>query len=539
MTRLAAYLDNARQCRSVDRHGFRCADMNASATGGSTLICSGVMRCQGSSALGVKHSTTECRIPQLWSNCCVEPETPAATNPGRNRGGPRQRARKGRRLGRWTLLDRLGSGGNGDVYAARRDDGTTAAFKILRNPDHRERMGRFRQEVEFLRRDPDRRGVLGILDSDLEPNTGPPWYAMPMAVLLSNALGPDPTVEAVVDAFIEYSSTLAALHAEGTGHRDLKPDNLFQLDEDWVIGDFGLVQHPDTEPLTKAGKRLGPIDFMAPEMRSNADSADAGPADVYSLAKTLWVVLTGTTMPLPGPHRPDDEAYALVNRIDHPWAALLDSLLRRATLHAPLSRLTMDAVHAELSALKSIGAAATQATDLDELAATLRRYAEPQQQRMSSAAALEQRLNQSSSTFHDVLHSAYVRLEVLLSGWRQNRRSDESAIAYRLLEPSHWPHKGQRGREDEFSVDHPTDAAKTIIVKLSVAVRLKVDGETLAVAGGVTVQDYVATEPEWLRSVAQEVPMTSSLEARIVDDLRLAYAEGVDAALRHATAALQ
>ena len=138
-----------------------------------------------------------------------------------------------------------------------------------------------------------------------------------------------------------------------------------------------------------------------------------------------------------------------------------------------------------------------------------------------------------------MLHGACARVEVLLSGWRQNRRSDESAIAYRLLEPSHWPHKGQRGREDEFSVDHPSDAAKTIVIKLSVAVRLKADGETLAIAGGVTFQDYIATDSDWLRAVVQEVPMTSSLEARVVDTLRQAYAEGVDAALRRATAALQ
>jgi len=199
----------------------------------------------------------------------------------------------------------------------------------------------------------------------------------------------------------------------------------------------------------------------------------------------------------------------------------------------------MSAMHAELAALASSRAAASEATDIDELAATLRRYAEPQQQRMGSAAALDQRLNQSSSIFHDVLHGAYTRVEVLLSGWRQNRRSDESAVAYRLLEPSHWPHKGQRGREDEFSVDHPTDAAKTIIIKLSVAVRLRADGETLAIAGGVTFQDYIATESEWLRSVVREAPMTSSLEARVVDDLREAYFDGLDAALRRAAAALQ
>jgi len=42
---------------------------------------------------------------------------------------------------------------------------------------------------------------------------------------------------------------------------------------------------------------------MAPEMRRDADRADPGPADVWALAKTLWVLLTNEAPPQPGTHQ--------------------------------------------------------------------------------------------------------------------------------------------------------------------------------------------------------------------------------------------
>jgi serine/threonine protein kinase len=94
-------------------------------------------------------------------------------------------------------------------------------------------------------------------------------------------------------------------------HRDIKPDNLYELEGTYLVGDFGLVTYPEKSPVTRHGRKLGPIDFMAPEMWGSADTADAEKADVWSLAKTMWVFLIGDPLPLPGPHRIDDEAYSL------------------------------------------------------------------------------------------------------------------------------------------------------------------------------------------------------------------------------------
>ena len=68
------------------------------------------------------------------------------------------------------------------------------------------------------------------------------------------ALGEAPEFARVVDAIGHIANTLARLAAEGVadpdlgqGHRDIKPENLFQLNGEWVIGDFGLVKYPTPE----------------------------------------------------------------------------------------------------------------------------------------------------------------------------------------------------------------------------------------------------------------------------------------------------
>ena len=136
-------------------------------------------------------------------------------------------------------------------------------------------------------------------------------------------------------------------------HRDIKPDNLFILDGEPVIGDFGLVMYPDKEPRTEHGRKLGPVDYMAPEMRSNADTAKGEPADTWALAKTLWVLLADEDCPLPGPHIPSEPACALSQRLDFTWANELDSLIERSTRMNPQERDSLEAFCAELRACLS------------------------------------------------------------------------------------------------------------------------------------------------------------------------------------------
>jgi hypothetical protein len=176
------------------------------------------------------------------------------------------------------------------------------------------------------------------------------WYAMRLVRPVREALGADPPIETVVTACRRFATTLVELAAQGTHHRDVKPDNLFEDRGEYLVGDFGLVFYPDKTPITRHGRRVGPVDYMAPEMRDAADTADAEKADVWSLGKTLWVLLTEADLPQPGPHRIDDDAYALALRLEHSRVRELDLLLERMTRIDPVVRPSMAKVRDELAA---------------------------------------------------------------------------------------------------------------------------------------------------------------------------------------------
>lgn len=255
--------------------------------------------------------------------------------------------------GNWRILSKINGGGNGEVYRCQGPDGTLAAIKILkRGHDRRgDRMPRFRNEIRFLIERKNYPGVLPMLDHALpdDPNE-PSWYVMPIAIPLQEALGQAPQFSAVIDAIGRIAHTLANLAADGIeGHRDIKPDNLLQLGGQPVIGDFGLVKYPEQETGTRQGQPLGPADFMAPEMRRKADTANAQLADVYSLAKTLWVLAAGERYPPPGQLHRDRHELRLSSRVDDRRAALLDSLIEECTSHEPTARPTMADLAKELT----------------------------------------------------------------------------------------------------------------------------------------------------------------------------------------------
>jgi len=254
------------------------------------------------------------------------------------------------KLGGWRLVAPLGKGGNGEVWRCVGPDGVSAAIKALLKQGDRERLGRFRNEIGFLLEQGRRPGVVPIIDHDLS-GTGRVWYVMPLATPIRTALGLKPSPQQVVAALAAIAQTLASLAEQEISHRDLKPDNLFHLNGVWSVGDFGLVKYPAGEPLTRHGRRLGPIDYMAPEMRESPDTADGELADVYSIAKTLWVLLAGSNLPFPGQHRADDEICRLTARLDYRWAPQLDLLIERCTANDPSMRPRIREVADELDAV--------------------------------------------------------------------------------------------------------------------------------------------------------------------------------------------
>jgi serine/threonine protein kinase len=265
--------------------------------------------------------------------------------------------RRDQLFGRWRLMHFLGEGGNGFVWLAQDSDGNQVAIKVLSKLEGRSSKvyERFKLEVEVVHKHQDIGGILPIIDAYLpeEICDTSPWYAMPVAQPLASFLEVK-NIEDIVKGIIGVGETLSDLHDRGVSHRDIKPDNILVLENRFCLADFGLVDFPDKAGLTSTGEQIGAKWTIAPEMKRYGNEADGRCADVYSLAKTLWILLTGVKLGFDGQYNP-----ASVNSLSRfklafpegPMYSLkesppvylgsLEGLLRESTNDNPSERPTM------------------------------------------------------------------------------------------------------------------------------------------------------------------------------------------------------
>jgi serine/threonine protein kinase len=196
-------------------------------------------------------------------------------------------------LGPYRLQERLGEGGMGVVHLARDPEGRRVAIKVLRNgytdPNARRRLIR---EVETMRRvrSP---YVAEVLDADVTgefPYIVTRYVAGPTLEQLVRHQGPmSPSgVQRLARGLAE---ALAAIHAAGVVHRDLKPGNVMLSDDRPVVIDFGIAQAPEATRLTQTGLVMGTPGYLAPEVIEGQPSSPA--SDIHAWGATVAFAATG------------------------------------------------------------------------------------------------------------------------------------------------------------------------------------------------------------------------------------------------------
>lgn len=235
----------------------------------------------------------------------------------------------------------LGSGGNGDVRRATCvEDGMPVALKCLHKnaQEDNEKRLRFKDEIEtMLQAGKKVTGIIPILDYSISAC----WYVMPIADSIDNHLG---NINEIINGVLQIAETLVEIHEMGLSHRDIKPANMLYYENRWVLCDFGLVDIPDNpNNLTKNTKRIGAVRTIAPEMSRFPKDADGKKADVYSLAKSLWMLLTKNSDSFEGHYVVIDDSISLHN-YDHLkkyHLVEIDELLDNATKNDPDERPNM------------------------------------------------------------------------------------------------------------------------------------------------------------------------------------------------------
>lgn len=209
--------------------------------------------------------------------------------------------------GRYELIRKLGAGGMGEVYEARRRDlGDRVALKLLHEDEGAdpELRARFLREARTLAQVASPH-VVRIVDFQANPGEVA-FLAMEYlqgqnAGELLRLRGPFSARE-VLPLAKQMFAGLAAVHMLGLVHRDIKPQNLMIVDGGPLgpilkIVDFGLAKDTSSgeRPLTDHATILGTPSYMAPEQVGGNATIDAR-ADIYGAAATFIALATGKTL---------------------------------------------------------------------------------------------------------------------------------------------------------------------------------------------------------------------------------------------------
>ncbi|WP_406148958.1 serine/threonine-protein kinase [Streptomyces anulatus] len=207
--------------------------------------------------------------------------------------------------GRFTLVERLGSGGMGMVWRAR-DEALhrDVALKEVRPPDPalaeydpegaRTLRARVLREARALAR-VDHPNVVTVHHIVDPGEDGYPWIVMELVAGSSLhdrlAAGPMEPAEAA-ELGRGILSALRAAHTSGIQHRDVKPANvLLRADGRPVLTDFGIAAIRESTSLTMTGALIGSPDYIAPE-RIRGTEGDPS-SDLWSLGMMLYVAVEG------------------------------------------------------------------------------------------------------------------------------------------------------------------------------------------------------------------------------------------------------
>jgi eukaryotic-like serine/threonine-protein kinase len=214
----------------------------------------------------------------------------------------------GARIGRYTLIERIGEGGFGVVYLAEQEEPVRrrVALKIIKlGMDTRAFVARFEAERQALAM-MEHPNIARVLDGGATA-TGRPYFVMevvpgsPITVFCRERRLP---LRARLELFMQVCRAVHHAHQKGIIHRDLKPSNiLITLDDDRPLAkviDFGIAKATQdrlTEKtlVTRHHAFIGTPDYMSPEQVGLGDRDVDTRSDIYSLGALLYELLTDRT----------------------------------------------------------------------------------------------------------------------------------------------------------------------------------------------------------------------------------------------------
>ncbi len=259
-------------------------------------------------------------------------------------------------LGKYTIQDKIGEGGMGEVFVAEhRRMRRPVVVKILhsRAMSSRQSARRFQREVEAAAR-LHHPHIVTAFDADEEDGV----HFLVLEYVEGEPLGEVVTrdgplpLEVALSYVLQAALGLEYAHSQGIIHRDIKPNNLL-VDRGGTVKilDMGLARFDDgsrstvvegSDGLTRRNQIVGTVEYMAPEQVDDSSAAD-GRSDIYSLGCTLFRLLAGRP-----PYEGDSVVQTLlahrvepipsVRKLRPDAPRMLDQVLQRMMAKSPADR---------------------------------------------------------------------------------------------------------------------------------------------------------------------------------------------------------
>jgi serine/threonine-protein kinase len=190
----------------------------------------------------------------------------------------------------WLIGEYIGGGGFGRVWAVTDADGAEGAAKLIPKMPGADR--------ELLIVDVDARNVVPVIDRG---EHGDSWViVMPRANRslrkMLDSEGPL-ALDTALTVLTDIAIALADLEGQVV-HRDLKPDNVLELDGAWQLADFGISRYAEAATAPETRKYSLTERYAAPEQWRFEHATEA--ADVYALGVIVFELLAGH-LPFAGP----------------------------------------------------------------------------------------------------------------------------------------------------------------------------------------------------------------------------------------------
>ncbi|MCP3902274.1 MAG: tetratricopeptide repeat protein [Planctomycetes bacterium] len=218
------------------------------------------------------------------------------------------REQVGQMIGRYKLLEQIGEGGFGTVWAAEQREPVKrrVALKVIKlGMDTRQVIARFEAERQALAM-MDHPNIAKVLDAGAT-ETGRPYFVMELVKgvpILEYCDTERLDTRGRLDLFVKVCHAIQHAHQKGVIHRDIKPSNVLITLHDGVpvpkVIDFGIAKATNAELTEKTlytqhRQMVGTPAYMSPEQAEMSGLDIDTRSDVYALGVLLYELLTGTT----------------------------------------------------------------------------------------------------------------------------------------------------------------------------------------------------------------------------------------------------